>query len=145
MKRLLLTILAVFIFLFAHSQSAETEIRKLEGEAREAIIKKDTVAIRKLYSPGFVVNSPANRVETLQNLITRMRGGSIDRDKFEKYIEIISITGNVAVVMGNELVVPTGVAANAGKTVKRRYTNIWVKNENSWMLLARQSSNISVE
>ncbi len=145
MKRLLVTVVAVLAFFCSHAQSAEAEIRKLEDEAREAILKKDTVAMRKLYSPDFVVNSPANKVETFQDLLARIRSGSIDRNTFEKNIEKISITGNVAIVMGNELVTPTGTAADTGKTVKRRYTNIWIKNKKSWQLVARQSTIISVE
>jgi hypothetical protein len=47
--------------------------------------------------------------------------------------------------MGYDIVHPTGKMPNAGKTVKRRYTNIWIKNKNSWQLVARQATIISVE
>ncbi len=145
MKKSISTFAALLIFFCAQSQNAETEIRKLEGEARDAILKKDTVALAKLYSPDFIVNSPANRIETFQNVLARIRSGGLDRETFEKNIEKISFTNNVAIVMGNEVVTPKGKAADSGKTVKRRFTNVWVKNKTSWQLVARQSTIISVE
>jgi len=145
MKKSILTFVSVLVLFCAYSQNQETEIRKLEGEAREAILKKDTVALRALYSPGFVVNSPGNRVETFQDLLVRIKSGGLDRDSFEKNIEKITFAENVAIVMGNEIVKPTGNAAHAGKIIKRRYTNIWMKNKKSWQLIARQSTITSVE
>lgn len=145
MKKLLFTFALLLVFVSVNAQDAEAEIRKLEEEAKEAIFKKDTVAFSKLYAPGFVVNSPANKIETFQEVLVRMRSGGIDRSRFEKNIEKITFADNVAIVMGNEIVVPKGRAANAGMTTKRRYTNIWVKTKDSWQLIARQSTIISME
>ena len=145
MKKSIFILVSVFTFFCAYSQNAETEIRKLEGEAREAILKKDTVVLRTLFSPNFVVNSPGNRVETFQDLLVRIKSGAVDRESFEKNIEKITFTENIAIVMGNEIVKPTGNAAGAGKIIKRRYTNIWIKNKKNWQLVARQSTIVSVE
>ena len=145
MKKSIFTVVLMLILFCAYSQNAETEIRKLDGEARNAILKKDTLALRALFSPGFVVNSPGNKVETFQDLLVRIKSGALDRESFEKNIEKITFTENVAIVMGNETIKPTGNAAHSGKTVKRRYTNIWIKNKKSWQLVARQSTIISVE
>ena len=145
MKKLIYTFAALLVFFCVGAQDPETEIRKLEEEAKEAIFKKDTVAFSKLYAPGFVVNSPANKVETFQDVLVRMRSGGIDRSTFEKNIERITFADNIAIVMGNEIVVPKGRAANAGMTTKRRYTNIWAKTKDSWQLVARQSTIISME
>src|SRR5690606_39175472 len=145
MIKLIFTLLSVTTFFCSYSQHAESEIRQLENDARQAILKKDTVALRKLFSPDFLVNSPANKVETFQNLMARIRQGTIDRESFEKNIEKISIVQNIAIVMGNEVVKPAGDASHAGKMVKRRYTNIWIKDKDGWKLLARQSTITSLE
>lgn len=146
MKKLLFTLLPLFIFLGSYSQSTEeTQIRKLEDDAREAFLKKDTATLLKLYSPNLVVNSPWNRVSSLQDILGNLRKGVDDRQSFEKTIERITFTDNIAIVMGQETIKPTGQAPNAGKTVQRRYTDIWMKNENSWQLVARQSTVFVVE
>ena len=47
--------------------------------------------------------------------------------------------------MGHDIVKPLGGMANAGKTVTRRYTDIWMQDENTWRLTARQATIISIE
>jgi len=125
--------------------AAEMEIRKLEDEQREAFQNKDTAVLFKLFSPNFVVNAPTNRITTLKELMQLMKQGAVDMEKFERITERVTFINDIAIAMGNETLHPTGKMPNAGKTVKRRYTNIWMKNEGSWQLVARQSTIISVE
>lgn len=145
MKKLL-TCLAMFFVTTTYAQTAaEMEIRKLEDEQREAFQNKDTAVLFKLFSPNFVVNAPTNRITTLKELMQLMKQGAVDMEKFERITERVTFINDIAIAMGNETLHPTGKMPNAGKTVKRRYTNIWMKNEGSWQLVARQSTIISVE
>ena len=73
-----------------------------------------------------------------------MRLGYVDLDSFERYIEKITFINNIAVVMGYDVVYPSGKMPDAGKKVKRRYTNIWMKSNSTWQLVARQATIISV-
>jgi len=41
--------------------------------------------------------------------------------------------------MGNETVAPSGNNPNAGKTLKRRYTHIWSKENDNWILIVPSS------
>ncbi len=145
MKKLIFAFLSLLIFSSTHAQNAaESEIRKLDNDQKEAYFKKDTLALFKLFSPDVIVNGPSNKVETLEDLLVRIRKGGSDREYYERIIEKITFADNIAIVMGNETIKPTGIAVNAGKTVKRRFTNIWMKNKKSWQLVARQSTIISV-
>jgi hypothetical protein len=125
-------------------QDKETEIRKLENMEGDAFVKKDTITLFKLFSPELLVNSPSNRVATLQDIKTLIRSGKIDVVSVEKIIEKIRFVQNIAIVMGHDIVKPQGGMQNAGKTVTRRYTDIWMKDETGWRLTARQATNISV-
>ncbi len=125
-------------------QGKEAEIRKLENMEGEAFVKKDTITLFKLFSPDLLVNSPSNRVATLQDIKTLIRSGKIDLSSVEKIIEKIGFIRNIAIVMGHDIVKPQGEMQNAGKTVTRRYTDIWMKDETGWRLTARQATNISV-
>jgi ketosteroid isomerase-like protein len=146
MRKTFTTLLLLFIFFYAFSQNAtESEIRKLEDAQREAFLKKDTATLYKIFSPDFVVNAPTNKITTLQDLKVLIRAGNVDMEAFERVTEKVTFTNNIAIAMGNETLRPTGNMPNAGKTVKRRYTNIWMKNNNSWQLVARQSTIISIE
>ena len=146
MKKLIITPLTLLILSFVYAQNtAENEIRKLDNDQKEAYFKKDTLALFKLFSPGVIVHGPSNKIETLEDLLVRIRKGGSNRDYYERIIEKITFADNIAIVMGGETIKPTGIATNAGKTVKRRFTNIWMKNEKNWQLVARQSTIISVE
>ena len=146
MKNVFATILFLLLLCNAFAQNApEAEIRKLEAAQREAFLTKDTVTLYRIFSPDFVVNAPTNRVTTLQDLKTLIRNGNVDMEAFERITEKVTFIDNIAVAMGNETLRPTGNMPNAGKIVKRRYTNIWMKRNNSWQLVARQSTIISVE
>jgi hypothetical protein len=58
---------------------------------------------------------------------------------------MITFIENVAIVMGSETTKASGNNPNAGKTAKRRFTHIWMKNNKSWRLVARQGTNTSLE
>jgi ketosteroid isomerase-like protein len=145
MKKLL-TCLVMLCFVTTYAQTAEEiEIRKLEDVQRQAFMEKDTATLFKLFSPNFVVNAPTNKITTLKELMQLMRQGAVDMEDFERITEKVTFNNNLAIAMGNETLHPTGKMPNAGKTVKRRYTNIWMKNEGGWQLVARQSTIISIE
>ena len=124
----------------------EPEIRRLENLEREAVLKTDSMALfDKLWSPNMVVNTPANVVGTVEGTKTQLRSGNLNYLSFERNIEKINLTGNVAVVMGEEKIKPQGKQLNAGKLVTRRFTNVWLYSNNSWSIIARQATIIKVE
>jgi hypothetical protein len=146
MKRSFIALASLLAFFYAAGQgTAETEIRKLENDQREAFLKKDTAALFVLFSPNFIVHAPTNKITTLGELKMLIRKGEVDLETFERVTEKVTLNDNIGIAMGHETVRPTGKMPNAGKTVKRRYTNIWMKNGSSWQLVARQSTIISVE
>lgn len=125
-------------------QNNETEIRNLEKQEGEAFAKKDTIALLKLFSPNLVVNSPLNKVFGLADVMNMISNRKIDVGSVEKFIEKITFVENIAIVMGYDIVTPQGAMDNAGKTLTRRYTDIWMKDKKSWRLSARQATIISV-
>ena len=50
---------------------------------------------------------------------------------------------HIVLLMGLETVKAKGKAPFAGQTVRRRFTNIWMKREGRWQLTARQATIIS--
>jgi len=142
--------IAAFVFfiimpiLVSAQLNQETEIRNLENAEGQAWVKKDSVTLFKLFSADLLVNTPLNRVASLEDLKNLMRTGKIDLSSSEKIIKKISFINNMAVVMGNDIIKPQGAMEHAGKTVTRQYTDIWIKDESGWHLAVRQATNISV-
>lgn len=149
MKKITKLIIAAVFLLFQNAlfaqQNSETEMRNLEELEGQSWVKKDTTILYQLFSPELVVNTPLNRCATLQAIKQLTRLGKIDIASSEKLIEKITFINDMAVVMGQDIVKPQGGMKDAGKTVTRRYTDVWKKTENKWTLIIRQATIISIQ
>lgn len=124
----------------------EAEIRRMENLERESLLKSDSAALfGKIWSPTMVINSPANLVGTVEGTKQLFRTGALNYLSFERSIEKITFNDNVAIVMGGEVIKPQGSQPNAGKTVSRRFTHVWLYKNNQWSIIARQATIIKVE
>jgi ketosteroid isomerase-like protein len=117
-------------------QLIEREIRKLDLAHADAVLRGDLVAMDKIWTRDFKVNNPFNEVDKAD----RIRSGAVTYSSFVRVPESIVIHGNTVIVMGREEVVPKGNSPGAGKTINRRYTNIFMKRDGRWRLIARHAS-----
>jgi ketosteroid isomerase-like protein len=143
-------LLALVPLLLANSLSAqspkgaaelEKEIRKLDRAEAAAVLLTDVPAIEKLWSDDFTVNAPNNKILMGKlDAIKLVRDGILDYSSFERDVEAVVIHGDTVILMGLETVKAKGKAPFAGQTVRRRFTNIWMKREGQWQLTARQAT-----
>jgi hypothetical protein len=147
MKKLsLLIVLLLLTPRFSIAQSAaESEIRRLDEMEAQATINGDTATLKRLWSPNFVVNNPANTIVNVTQIRALMKEGKIAYATFSRVIEKVSITENVAVTMGYEENLPEKATDHAGKKVIRRYTNVWLRGRGGWQIIARQATIIDVK
>jgi len=146
MKNILSPVLLLTIVVTATAQSAlEREIRRLDQLEAQATIRGDTAMLKRLWSPDYVVNNPANVVVNVQQIRQLMKEGKIDYGRFSRVIEKVTISNDVAVAMGYEIVEPQAHTDNAGQKVTRRYTDVWQKRASGWQIIARQATIISIE
>jgi ketosteroid isomerase-like protein len=120
----------------------------LESERRmeRAGASSDFDAMAAVFAPDLVVNSPINMVVTRENVLARMRSGQIAYEStFTRTIDFAGVRGDAVVVMGEEVVVPVGNAPAAGKTVHRRFTDIWRNYDGAWRLAIRQATITSAQ
>ena len=123
------------------NNALEQEIRKLDLAEADAIQRGDFTALNKLLAEDFTVNSPRNQiVNGREELFALIRNGVTNYSSFVREPEAVLIHGNTVVVLGSETIKPTGNAPGAGQTVRRRYTNVWMKRNGRWLLTARQAS-----
>ena len=121
-------------------------VRSIDDQERAAALKRDVPALERLWSDEFVVNAPNNQVVVgrQQNLDKFVRGGVINFSSFERTVEFMRVDGNFGVLMGLETVVPrTDVPSAglvAGQAIRRRFTNIWKKEGDTWRLYWRHAN-----
>ena len=128
---------------YGQETSAEAELRKLEEQERQAVLKKDTATLQKLWDKHFIVNAPSNRVVVSEgDASSRPVIAQMGYASFTREIEQLLVRGDVVFCMGNEVVIPAENYPRAGEEIKRRYTNIWMKQNGVWKLVARHGSEI---
>lgn len=118
--------------------SAQSMIRQYEQEEVLALVNGDRDRIRAHWADDFVVNNPFNQIVDASK--GPIQAGTLVYSTFERQIERIVEHGNTIVVMGNERVVPKAPSPDAGKTINRRFTNIWLKRNGRWLLTARHAN-----
>ena len=125
------------------SAALQAHIRKLDLAHARAILQSDAVALDSLMADEVTVNHPTNRiVKEKQELLGLMKQGVIRYTAFERSPETFLFFKDVVVVMGNEVVVPARGAPNAGRKLRRRYTNFWMKTDGKWQLTVRHANNV---
>jgi hypothetical protein len=75
--------------------------------------------------------------EALKELI---RKGVVDYASFVREIEEILIYEKTVITMGRETIVMSENSPQKGQTIRRRYTNIWMKRKGKWLLTARHAN-----
>ena len=121
----------------------EAEIRVLEQAGVKAILSGDTNTLKLNWAPELLVNTPRNEsTGTRDSILLIQKAGMIDYSTYVKVIERIQFQENLVITMGHETLVSKNdtPAARAGQVYKRRFTNIWMKKNEKWQLIARHAS-----
>ena len=116
----------------------EATVRRLDLAEADAVLRGDFAAVEKLWAEDMTVNNPFNQVVRANS--GRVRTGVVTYSSFVRNAESIQVHGDTVVVMGNEIVMPSGKSAGAGTTIRRRYTNVWMKRDGAWLLTARHAN-----
>jgi len=114
----------------------EQEVKKLDLEHADAVLRGDQEAMNKYWTEDFIVTNPFNEIDQAD----RIKKGIVTYSSFVRQSEAIRVHGNTVIVMGKETVVPKGNSPDAGKTINRRYTNIWMMRDGKWRLIARHAN-----
>lgn len=112
----------------------------------EAFAAQDIDAVSQLCAKDLIVNTPANRIARREQVLDLFRAGRMNYESADITIEALDAREGQAVIMGEEVVKPRESAANPGKTVRRRFTDIWRReSDGTWRLTIRQATITSVE
>lgn len=116
------------------------------GKLDDAFAAQDIEKVAALFAKDLVVNTPGNRVARREQVLGFFREGRMNYESGETTIEAVDVRGDHVVLMGEEVVKPRDTAANAGKTVRRRFTDVWRREpDGTWLLTIRQATITSVD
>jgi hypothetical protein len=126
------------------SNNAEVEIRGLEAEQVKYLMEGKVAEMKKNWAADYTVNNPFNVVQDAAT--GPIQSGVLTYSKFERNIEKVLLHDSVIIVMGNELIIPKtapkGSSHDTNQQIKRRFTNVWMRKDGKWLMIARHASNI---
>lgn len=122
--------------------SDDLRIRELEKTWTAFLDKNDTAALKNIWTEEYVVNNANGRISTRKQILNILKGGHVF-SKVDRNIERITFNGDIAVVMGAETEFQNAAGGKSAKQLKRRFTNIWIKKDSDWKLVARQATPVS--
>jgi ketosteroid isomerase-like protein len=123
--------------------SIERMVRELDGQEADAVLRGDFTVVERLWAPDLVVNNPFGQV--VEGNRGPIRTGALTYSSFVREIESVQVHGNTVIVMGHETVVPKDDSPDAGRTIHRRYTNVWMSRDGEWRLTARHANVICTD
>ena len=122
----------------------ESSLRAADAEQMRIIVQQDATAQRQFMHPNYIINAPANRVLRKSQVVSMLAHGGMASERFERVIEGTAVTGTVGIVMGREIVKPAAASElgklHPGKTLQRRFTNVFLFENGKWRFLARQAT-----
>jgi len=122
----------------------KASVLSVDDRQRAMVATADLAGLEKLAHPDLRINAPGGRVLTREQFLKNMRSGEIAAEAFQRTVEDVKISGNVAVIMGRETFTPTAsseLGRNFGaKPLQRRYTNIYLWEQGRWFWLARHAN-----
>ena len=112
----------------------------------QAFEAQDIDEVADLFAEDLVVNTPANQIARREQVLGFFKSGRMNYEAADTSIETIDTRTNQVVIMGEQVIKPRATAANAGKTVRRRFTDVWRKEpDGRWRLTVRQATITSVQ
>jgi Domain of unknown function (DUF4440) len=125
----------------------EASLLAADAEQKRIIVEQDLDAQRRFMHDNYIINAPANRVLRKEDALGIMARGGNAAERFDRVIEGYQVTGNVGIVMGREVVLPTtnsqlGQQFGA-RPLARRFTNVFLFENGRWVFLARHATVIA--
>jgi len=118
----------------------EEEIRRVNAEEVDGLLRNDISALGHIWSDDPVVTNPLNNFVNKQEVLKLIESGTLAFASYKRSIEYIHLYQNIAVVAGSETVVWSGKMPNAGKPSLLRFTGIWARQNGRWQQVARHAN-----
>lgn len=122
------------------SRSVDEEIKRLNAQEVDALLKHNVKTLEYLWSNDLVVTNPLNQFVNKEKVIELVRSGTLAFVSYDRQIEYIRTYNDTVVVTGSESVVWAGKMPNAGKTSQLRFTAVWLMQDGRWQEVARHAN-----
>jgi len=127
---------------------AVAEVLALQDRMNDAALRGDGAAFDEFLSKNFVASDPSNTIRHRDDMIALFSSGQVAYSSVKTAIDYADqLAEDIVVVMGTEITEQSAVPSDTrlesvavGKTLNRRFTNVYRKEDGAWRLLVKQST-----
>ncbi len=135
--------IAVLAFLAACNNSPKTsdysaQLLRINNQYDSALLRGDTVALGRLFTPDFTLVNPDGRLLNRQEQLLNVATSELKWESAHSENVSVRVYGNTAVLLGEFH--GTGSYRGNQLTVHERYTTFWIKTDTSWQLTAEHAN-----
>lgn len=125
---------------------AVQEVLEIRRQAIVAMTTTGPTPESERYSSTFVANTPGSAVVNGAQMQAAFASGNVRYAEVEMKLDYAGAHGpDMVVLMGEEIVVPGAGARNAGERIRRRFTDIFRKENGEWRHDVRHSAVIAAQ
>lgn len=133
-----------------NSKSGEQEVRAMEEQRRQALLRNDSAALDRLIADSYLATLGDGQVVRKAEALAVNRAGARQVESWEETDLVIRLYGDTAVVTGLAAVKDRLTAGTTASQILRnetgardftfRFTHIWAKLNGRWQLVGRHLS-----
>jgi ketosteroid isomerase-like protein len=106
-------------------------------EYADALKKKDTTALDKIWADDYHFINPQGELVTKAQRLENVKSGATSFEDIQPQREQLNVKGNIAVDIGRVTLKGTKYSGQESSG-EYRYMNVWAKEQGTWRLIANQ-------
>lgn len=120
----------------AAAVAVQDQIKKIEQERNEALLKHDTATLERMTSDDYTFINQRGELRTKTEILTGFKSGSFNYGARELSDLTVRVYGDTAVVTGRAK--QSGVENSKDYSGENRFTRVYVKQNGHWVSVALQ-------
>jgi ketosteroid isomerase-like protein len=119
------------------ASAADKALETRFTEYADALKKKDTAALDKIWANDYHFINPQGQLVTKAQRLENVKSGATSFEDIQPQREQLNVKGNIAVDIGHVTLKGTKYSGQESSG-EYRYMNVWTKDKGQWRLLANQ-------
>ena len=128
---------------FAAPSAVEQQLIDAENAWAQAVMKSDVAALEKLYADEYLFTDPSGMKFTKSQDIANTRTGDLKLTAYRLGDLQVHVYGDVATVTGSNTITATFHGADASG--QYRFTDVFVKRDGRWQVVATQGTKVTTQ
>lgn len=122
----------------ACAQETERELKQLESQIADAVVKRDAAFVERVWGEDFLYTGVRGELKNKADIVSELKAGDLHFDVM-KFDDIrVRVYGDTAVTTG--LATTKGRSKQGEISGEFRYTRVYVKRQGAWQLVAFQGT-----